>query len=94
MPKYYVIDAYNVDAFHYEHMVIKASDAKSAASRAGGGIYEDGADWERPVDVIVAEDEHGKNAKRYTVKRRQEITDEVVQSVDITIPPKTDDKET
>lgn len=92
MPKFYVIDGFSVDCFHYDHNVIEARDAESAASGYGGNMFEDGADWERPVEVIVAEDEHGKNAKVYTVKRRQEITDEVVKSVNITIPPKIDEE--
>ncbi len=92
MPKYYVIDAHSIDCFHYDHVAVEARDAESAASEYGGNMFEDGADWERPIDVVVAEDQHGKNARRYTVRRRQEITDEVIKSVDIDIPPKTDEE--
>lgn len=95
MPKYYVIDAYEVESFHTDHKVIESRSAEDAASVYAGERYEnDGVDWMQSIDVVVAEDENGNNAMRYTVQRRQEITDEVVQSVDITIPPKTDDEET
>jgi hypothetical protein len=95
MPKYYVIDAYEVESFHDDHKVVEARSAEDAASVYAGERYEnDGVDWMQSIDVVVAEDENGNNAMRYTVQRRQEITDEVVQSVDITIPPKTDDEET
>lgn len=95
MPKFYVIDAYEVESFHTDHKVIESRSAEDAASDyAGEKFDDDGVEWMRPIDVVVAEDEHGKNAMRYTVQRRQKITDEVVKSVDITIPPKTDDEET
>lgn len=77
--------------FAQDCTAVNAVSAPAAAEIFAGELFDDGADWMRPVEVIVAETREGANAARFVVEREQIIRDEAREIGEVVIEASDDD---
>lgn len=90
MPTYYVAD--DVHSFRHDCKPVKASNPHEAAEKYCADLFNSGDfDTERPLECIVAEDEHGDGATEYRVKRTITIDDDAREVGPVEIPDDEDE---
>lgn len=66
--------------------VVEARDIESAAKDEACRLFdEERCDQMRPVDVYVAKDAAGKGCKRFTIRRRVEVTHDIEDEEEVDV---------
>lgn len=84
-----------IDPADYGHdgiKVVEARDMESAAKYEACRLFDEECDSERPVDVYVAKDADGTGCKRFTIKRRVEISHDIEGEEDIDVAALSEEK--